>query len=62
MEENVFEKIIKNSYNFDEKYETEEKKCSICGNEIGDFVDEHNIYGNEDCEECFEDAQRSRLW
>lgn len=40
----------------DEKIE----KCTLCGNSINDF-DDNGIYEGEYCEECFMEAQESRL-
>lgn len=56
MNNDTFKNIIKNSYGFDN-----EKICDICGEPIGDFVDYNNIYDNLYCEECFNEAQNSRL-
>lgn len=56
MNNDIFKNIIKNSYGFDS-----EKICDICGEPIGDFVDYNNIYDNLYCEECFKEAQNSRL-
>ncbi len=36
------------------------KICEICGQEIGDF-DDDGIYEGKYCEECFREAQESRL-
>lgn len=55
MDENTFENIIKTSYNFEN-----EKTCDICGELINDF-DDNNIYENMYCENCFNEAQESRL-
>jgi hypothetical protein len=56
MNNDLFKNIIKNAYNF----EDEEKLCVICGEPIGDF-DDNGIYEGEYCEECFEEAEESRL-
>lgn len=37
-----------------------EKKCELCGNEIGNF-DDNGIYEGAYCEECFNEAQEGRL-
>lgn len=37
-----------------------ENICTICGNDKEDFND-NGIYENEYCEECFNEAQESRL-
>lgn len=55
MDKNTFENIIKTSYNFEDK-----KTCDICGELINDFGD-NNIYENMYCENCFNEAQESRL-
>lgn len=55
MDKNTFENIIKTSYNFEDK-----KTCDICGELINDFND-NNIYENMYCENCFNEAQESRL-
>lgn len=54
MNKDIFKNIIKNTYNFDEK------KCELCGCEIEDF-DDNGIYEGAYCEECFNEAQGSRL-
>ena len=59
MSNEIFKNIIKNTYNFEDNKE-EEKLCAICGEPIGDFND-NNIYGEEYCEECFEQAEEDRL-
>ena len=41
------------------KYDLEEK-CELCGAEIGEFCD-NGIYEGKYCEECFIEAQESRL-
>ena len=59
MSEKIFENIIKNTYHFENDGE-DEKKCAICGEPIGDF-DDNNTYCGEYCEECFYEAEESRL-
>ena len=58
MSEDIFKNIIKNTYNFDDK---EDKKCTVCGNPIGDFKDYYKIYDGKLCEVCFEIAEEDRL-
>lgn len=60
MSNDIFKNIIKKMYNFEDEGEVEEKKCSLCGQPIGDFND-NGIYEGEYCEECFNEAQESRL-
>lgn len=36
------------------------KKCELCGEDIGEFCD-NGIYEGRYCEECFNEAQESRL-
>lgn len=36
----------------------DEKVCTLCGEPVGDFID--NIYDGY-CEECYMEAQESRL-
>ena len=38
----------------------EENNCELCGQPIGDFND-NNIYEGKYCEDCFNEAQESRL-
>lgn len=56
MSNEIFKNMMKNAYNFEE----ESKKCVLCGEEIGDF-DDNGIYEGEYCEECFNEAQESRM-
>lgn len=56
--EDIFKNIIKNAHEIED--EIEEKKCILCDNDIGDF-DDNGIYEGEYCEECFNEAQESRL-
>ena len=39
---------------------TEENNCELCGQPIGDFND-NDIYEGKYCEDCFHEAQESRL-
>lgn len=38
----------------------EENNCKLCGQPIGDF-DDDGIYGGNYCEDCFYEAEESRL-
>ena len=39
----------------------EENSCELCGQPIGDFNDYNGIYEGKYCEDCFHEAQESRL-
>ena len=38
----------------------EDTNCELCGQPIGDFND-NDIYEGQYCEDCFNEAQESRL-
>lgn len=58
MNNNIFKDIIKTAYNFDDK---NDELCELCGQPIEDFNDYNNIYEGKYCEDCFHEAQESRL-
>ena len=44
----------------EEMIKMEENNCELCGQPIGDFND-NGIYEGKYCEDCFHEAQESRL-
>ena len=39
----------------------EENNCELCVQPISDFNDYNNVYEGKYCEDCFHEAQESRL-
>lgn len=58
MNNNIFKDIIKIAYNFDDE---NDEVCELCEQPIGDFNDCNGIYEGKYCEDCFREAQESRL-